>query len=89
MLYHDAMRSRNGNMICIGSLEDVLGGGEVLVGMSEGSIIYFRVPFLDVTVPIEGKCTQLATNSMRTFAQTSHPQLPYFKAVRNSNIHVL
>ena len=75
MLYHDAMRSRNGSIICIGRLKGVLGGAEILVGMSNGSIIYIHVLFLDVTLPIEGKCTQLATNIIRTLAQTSYPQL--------------
>ena len=68
MLYHNAMRSRSGCIIFIG-------GAEVLVSLLKSSIIYIPVLFLDVIIPIEDKFTQLATNVIRTYAQTSYSQL--------------
>ena len=63
-------------MICIGGVKSMLGGPEVLVGMSKDSIIHIRVLFFDVRLPLDWKeCTQLATNWIKTVARKSHPEL--------------
>ena len=40
-------------MICIGGVKSMLGGPEVLVGMSKDSIIHIRLLFFDVRLPLE------------------------------------
>ena len=65
MLDHHVIRPQISSMIRVGGLKRMLGGAEVVVGMSNGSIFTVHVIFLDVTVPIEGKGNQLATNVIR------------------------
>ena len=73
-------------MICIGGLKGLLGDAEVLIGVSIGSIIHPRILLLDVTLVIETKCTQLATNVIRTLLKRKI--LGDFEALCNSNVHV-
>ena len=73
-------------MIGIGGLKCLLGDAEVLIGVSSGSVIYTPILFLDVTLPIKAKCTQLAMNVIRTLPNRGI--FGYFEALCNPNVHV-